>query len=179
MKGPARVLTWLYRRLLPRTDDRAALRPLWQRVVGLAREPQWYAKGGLADTKAGRFDAITLVLGLVLLRMEREPDLIAPSARLTELFISDMEGQLREGGMGDPTVGKQIGKLMGVLAGRTGALRDGLVAEDPAVLVGAVARNASLIEGADPALIAAELRVIAAQLEGLEAARLLSGEIER
>lgn len=173
------MLTWLYRRLLPRTDDRAALRPLWQRVVAIAREPQWYAKGGVADTKAGRFDCVTLVLGLVLLRMEREAALITPAARLTELFVADMEGQLREGGMGDPTVGKQIGKLMGVLAGRTSALRQGLAAQDPAVLTAAVARNASLIEGADPALVAAELRHIAAQLEGLAAAHLLAGEIER
>ena len=173
------MLTWLYRRLWPQTDDRAALRPLWQRVVEIAREPQWYAKGGMADTKAGRFDCITLVLALVLLRMEREPDLISPAARLTELFVADMEGQLREGGMGDPTVGKQIGKLMGVLAGRTGALREGLAAVGSAALTAAVERNASLIEGADPALIAAELRHIAAQLNGLDAAQLLAGEIER
>lgn len=173
------MLTWLYRRLWPQLDDRAALRPLWRRVVAIAREPQWYSKGGMADSKSGRFDAVTLVLGLVLLRLEREPALIAPAARLTELFVADMEGQLREGGMGDPTVGKQIGKLMGVLAGRTGALREGLAADDPAVLAQAVARNASLVEGADPALIAAELRHLAARLDGIDADRLLAGEIER
>ena len=173
------MLTWLYRRLWPQPDDRAALRPLWSRVVAIAREPQWYSKGGLADTKSGRFDAVTLVLALVLLRLERDPALIAPAARLTELFVADIEGQLREGGMGDPTVGKQIGKLMGVLAGRTGAMRDGLAAADPAVLAAAVARNASLAEGADPALIAAELRVLAAALEGLSADQVLAGEIPR
>ncbi len=173
------MLTWLYRRLWPQIDARTALHPLWSRVVEIAREPQWYSKGGMADTKAGRFDAVTLVLGPVLLRMEREPDLISPAARLTELFVADMEGQLREGGMGDPTVGKQIGKLMGVLAGRTGALRQGLAAADPEVLTQAVARNASLAEGAEPALIAAELRHIAGQLDGLDAPQLLAGEIGR
>ena len=177
------MLTWLYRRLFPAQDDRAALHPLWQQVVVIGREPNWYQTGahgsGIADTMPGRFDAITLVLALVLLRMERAPALIAPSARLTELFVTDMEGQLREGGMGDPTVGKQISKLMGHLAGRIGALRDGLAASDAQVLVAAVERNVTLTDSGNPAAIAAELRVIARQLDGLSDADLLRGLITR
>jgi cytochrome b pre-mRNA-processing protein 3 len=49
------------------------VRPLWHEIVTFARSKQWYApdgKPGIADTLAGRFDAITLVLSLVLLRME-------------------------------------------------------------------------------------------------------------
>lgn len=173
------MLTWLYRCLMPERADRAALTPLWHRIVAIAREPSWYAKGGLADTVPGRFDAITLIMALVMLRLEREPALVPASARLTELFVADMEGQLRESGLGDPTVGKQIGKLMSALAGRIGALRDGLSAADPQVLVDAVARNASLAEAADPAVIAAELRAISVQLNGLSDADLLAGRIAR
>lgn len=160
-------------------DGQAELRPLWHRVVELAREPGWYSKGGIADTVPGRFDAISLVLALVLLRMEREPDLIGPSARLTELFVTDMEGQLRQSGIGDPTLGKQMGKLMSTLGGRIGAYREGLAAEDNSVLSAAVARNVSLIDGADPAHVAAEIRVLAGELEGLTSAQLLAGEIVR
>jgi cytochrome b pre-mRNA-processing protein 3 len=173
------VLTWLYRRLMPERGDRAALTPLWHQIVGIAREPGWYTAGGLADTVPGRFDAITLILALVMLRLERDPALVPASARLTELFVADMEGQLRESGLGDPTVGKQISKLMSALAGRIGALREGLGAADPQVLVDAVARNASLAEGSDPAMIAAELRLIAGQLDGLSDADLLAGRIAR
>ncbi|MDE2436444.1 MAG: ubiquinol-cytochrome C chaperone family protein [Sphingomonadales bacterium] len=162
-----------------RPDPREALRPLWHRVVGIAREPGWYAKGGVADTVAGRFDAITLVLALVMLRMDGHDDLKAPSARLTELFVDDMDGQLRQSGVGDLVVGKRIGKLVSVLGGRMEALREGLAQTDDASLIATVQRNVTLIDGGDPAGIAAELRVLARELAALDDARLLAGEIAR
>lgn len=167
-----------FSRLLGRaSDDRAALRPLWHRVIEIGREPQWYARRGIADTLAGRFDAITLVLALVLLRMERDAALVAPSVRLTELFVADMDGQMRESGVGDLVVGKHMGKLMSVLGGRLGAYRDALALPDDTALEAAISRNVSLIEGANPVAIAAETRVLAAQLAGLSGEALLAGEI--
>ncbi|MCP6606682.1 hypothetical protein NL500_31285, partial [Klebsiella pneumoniae] len=64
---------------------------------------------------------VTLVLCLLLLRMERSADLKMHCALLTELFVTDMDGQLRESGVGDLVVGKHIGRLMSVLGGRLGA----------------------------------------------------------
>jgi len=131
----------LLARLLGQTrDDRDAARPLWHRVVEIAREKEWYATCGVADSVPGRFDMITLVLSLVLLRMEREEALIQPSVWLTELFVDDMDGQLRESGVGDLVVGKHIGKLMGTLGGRLGAYREGLEAGEE-VFAAALARN--------------------------------------
>ena len=172
------MTTWLSRLFTPRPDRLAPLRPLWARIVELAREPGWYAKGGVADTVTGRFDALTMVTALVMLRMEREAELIGPSAGLTELFVNDIEGQLRQQGIGDPTLGKRMGKLVGALSGRIGAYREAFAADETA-LVEAVRRNVTLTEGIDPALVAAELRVLADQLEQLSAAQLLAGEIVR
>src|SRR3546814_4640525 len=90
-------------------DPRERLRPLWQRVVALSRDPAWYADCHVADTVSGRFDMICAVLSLVLLRMEVR-DLRTQSTLLTELFVADMEGQLREFGVNDVVVGKQIGR---------------------------------------------------------------------
>jgi cytochrome b pre-mRNA-processing protein 3 len=42
---------------------------------------------------------------------------------LTELFAEDMDGSLREIGIGDLVVGKHMGRLMGALGGRLGAFR--------------------------------------------------------
>ena len=169
-----------FSRLLGRaSDDRAALQPLWHRVIEIGREPQWYARRGIADTLAGRFDAITLVLALVLLRMEHDAALVASSVRLTELFVADMDGQMRESGVGDLVVGKHMGKLMSVLGGRLGAYREALAVEGNDTLEEAVKRNVSLIEDASPAAIAAEIRVLAAQLAGLSGEALLAGEIVR
>ena len=169
----------LFDRLLGRKTNDTELRPLWHRVVEVAREPSWYATGGIADTVPGRFDAITLVLSLVLLRMETSEPTRELTARLTELFVSDMDGQLRQSGVGDVVMGKHMGKLMSAFGGRLDAFRSGLAQADDSALTAAIARNVTLIEGADPAVIAAELRVLAAALASSTDAALLAGEIAR
>ena len=172
-------LSFLSRLFTKRDEGRDALRPLWHRTVAIAREPHWYADCGIADTVAGRFDAITLVLSLVLLRMEREEPLIEPSIRLTELFVDDMDGQLRESGIGDVVVGKHMGRLMAALGGRIGAYRDALAAADNAALEEALRRNVTLLDGREPAVLAARLRELEAQLRETPSEDLLAGRIER
>lgn len=173
-------LTRLFKPLLNRgADDRQPARPLWHRTVELARDPRWYApgQGGIADTVGGRFDAITLVLCAVLLRMEREPALIAPSVLLTELFVEDMDGQLRQSGVGDLVVGKHIGRLMSVLGGRLGALREALALPDDAALTAAVERNVSLGAAGSPPRVAALVRALAQALDATPAEELLAARI--
>ncbi|WP_293882316.1 ubiquinol-cytochrome C chaperone family protein [Sphingomonas sp.] len=119
-------------RVLGRTPA-ADMLPLYTAIVAEARQPGWYRDGGVPDTLDGRFDMISLVLSLVLLRLEREDRRgRLPSARLTEQFVSDMDGQLRETGFGDLVVGKQVGFAMGALGGRLGAYRGG--ADDAALV---------------------------------------------
>lgn len=163
----------------PRGDDQAAVRPLWHRVVEIGRQKAWYADAGAADTVPGRFDIISLVLALVMLRMEREPALITPSVRLTELFVTDMDGQLRQSGVGDLMVGKHMGKLMGVLGGQLDALRDALAEPDDDALIAAITRNVTLLPTGDAAVLAGLARTLAAQLSATPAEALLAGEIAR
>lgn len=170
-------MTFLSRLLRKERDSGAALRPLWQRTVALARGPDFYAECGVADTVAGRFDMVCAVLALVLVRMEREPALAEPAVRLTELFVADMDGQLREFGVGDAVVGKHVGKLMGTMSGRLGAYRVGLAGDETA-LAGAVARNVTFGDSGAPQCVAARLRTIAARLEATDDAALLAGEVE-
>lgn len=169
----------IFSRIFSRRDEHAAVRPLWHQVVAIAREPEWYAQGGVADSVPGRFDAITMVLAAVLVRMEREEALIPPSVLLTELFVEDMDGQLRESGVGDVIVGKHIGKLMGTMGGRLGAYRDALASGDAAMLADAVTRNVTLRDGADPAAVATRLRALADAVDATAASELLAGNIAR
>jgi cytochrome b pre-mRNA-processing protein 3 len=178
-KGLPRVS--LIARLLGKSvDDRQPVRPLWHRTVEIAREKSWYAQHGVADTVGGRFDAVTLVLSLVILRMEREERLKILSARLTELFVEDMDGQLRQSGVGDLVVGKRIGKLVSVLGGRMGALREALAAPEPrAALVPVLERNVTLQEGADKAALADAVLLLASQLDAIGGDDLLAARIPR
>lgn len=127
-------------------DPREQWRPLWHAVVEQARDPDWYRMCGVADSVEGRFDMITLILSLALIRMESDEGLAAHSALLTELFVEDMEGQLREAGIGDPTVGKKIGKIMSSMGGRLGTYRTALADEDRVALAAAVRRNVTMAQ---------------------------------
>jgi cytochrome b pre-mRNA-processing protein 3 len=126
------------------------VRPLWHRVIELARDPAYYTECGVADSIAGRFDMITAVLSAVMVRVEAS-ELRSESALLAELFVEDMDGQLREFGVNDVVVGKRIGRLMSVLGGRLGAYRSALNAGDLEKLTGAIQRNVTFAEGADEA----------------------------
>jgi cytochrome b pre-mRNA-processing protein 3 len=106
------------------TRDMSAL---YASVVAEARQPHWYLRHGVPDTIDGRFDMVALVLSLALLRLENA-HCEAESVYLTERFVDDMDGQIREIGFGDLVVGKQIGGIMAVLGGRLGVYRDGIAA---------------------------------------------------
>jgi len=158
-------------------DPKEALRPLWHAIIAEARSPKWYREHGAADTVDGRFDMITNVLGLVMLRMERDDSLLPATARLTELFAEDMDAQLRETGMGDPTLGKKMGKLMEAMGGRIGAFRDALPRSAEEVTK-VVERNANLAEGIDPTAMAGGLIALHGRLESLSNEQLLAAELK-
>jgi len=136
------VLSWLGRLFGEKPDE--AL-PLYTAVVTRARAAHWYQAGAVPDTVDGRFDMIATLLAIVMLRLESEPAGGDPAARLAERFVDDMDGQLREIGIGDIIVGKHIGKMMSMLGGRLGAYREGLAAGD---IAPALVRN--LYRGAAP-----------------------------
>lgn len=159
-------------------DPREALRPLWHRTVELSREPALYRDDGVADSVAGRFDMIAAMLALVMLRLERD-DLARETALLTELFVADMDAQLRETGVGDLVVGKHVGRLVAVLGGRLGALREALASEDATLLETALERNATMAEGCGTAALARRLRGFSNKLAALDAGEVLAGRIAR
>ncbi len=144
------MLKWLQRRAAVSAGDAKAAE-LYEDVVEIARRPDWYVSGGVADDVDGRFDMVVLALCLLLVRLERN----AADARarvltsvLIERFAADMDGSFREIGVGDMVIAKHMGRAMEALAGRLGSYRDALAADaDPALLRGALQRN--VLRGAD------------------------------
>ena len=111
------MLDFLFRRL---TTDAHRGAELFQRVTQNAREPHWYVEGAVPDTIDGRFAVLATVTAMVLVRLEADGDEgNALSVALTERFIEAMESEHRELGLGDPTLGKTVRKLVGSLARRT------------------------------------------------------------
>lgn len=168
----------LFQRLFSRQPDpRQALRPAYEAVVARGRAPAWYLDG-VPDTLDGRFEMIAAVLAHVLLRLEADPAMAQPSVHLTELFVDDMDSQLRLSGTGDLIVGKQVGKMMSALGGRLTVYREADGSVD--ALRAIVLRN---LWGGDEAHQAAAARAaerlaaFAAALAPLSADALLSGQL--
>jgi cytochrome b pre-mRNA-processing protein 3 len=114
----------LISRIFKKDSDSRRMEPLYQAIVATGRDPAWYRQGQVADTIDGRFDMITALLALVLLRLEPVEEAKSDAVLLTEVFINDMDGTLRQLGIGDFVVGKRVGKLVAALGGRLGAFRD-------------------------------------------------------
>lgn len=168
------LLDRLFRR---QPDPRLTMQPLYQAIVHRGRAVHWYVDGAVPDTLDGRFDMIAAVLSLVLLRLE-EADLRHESVWLTELFVDDMEAQLRQIGIGDVVVGKHIGRMMSALGGRLSAYKEGLA---PGGDMNAALRR-NLYRGepvADEAVADVEtrLRALAEGLKTLDPAFLIAGEL--
>lgn len=168
-------MSLLSRLFSKRPDPREEWRALWIRTIEEARDPDWYRMCGVADTIEGRYDMVTLTLALVMLRLEAEPDMGPATARLTELFVDDMEGQMREAGIGDPTVGKKISTLMASLNGRIGAYREGL-RSDLKALVEAVRRNVTMAHPDAAEALVQRMAALFARLERTPIEQLRKGE---
>lgn len=166
-------------RIFGSKQPREAYRPLYNAIVNKGRDPAWYLEGQVPDTIDGRFDMISAMLALVLVRLEAdEPLTRAPSVLIAEIFIDDMEGSIRQLGAGDVVVGKRIGKMMGALGGRIGAFR-AAIAEDED-FTGPVTRN--IFHDAPPspeavAFVSSRLRSFYTNLEAMGAEAILKGEV--
>lgn len=111
------MLDFLFARL---TADPRRGTPLFNSLTKIAREPHWFIEGSVPDTLDGRFAVLASVTALMLVRLEadgEEGNLV--SVALTERFIEVMESEHRELGLGDPTLGRTVRKLVGSLARRT------------------------------------------------------------
>lgn len=120
------------------TADPKRGQPLFDAAVGEARRPHWYVEGAVPDTVEGRFAMVATVLALILVRLESSgPQGDSASIALTERFIEAMDAEVRQMGVGEPGLGKQVRSLVGALANRVGHWRSVVGSEDewaPAVL---------------------------------------------
>jgi cytochrome b pre-mRNA-processing protein 3 len=167
-----------FSKIFSRDKPNAGMRPLYQAIVREGRQIAWYEEGQVPDSLDGRFDMIAAIFSLVMIRLEKEEAWDQDIAWLTEIFISDMDGQLRQIGVGDMVVGKQVGRMMGALGGRVGAYREAL--ENGADLQDAILRNVFRGEKPDDAALAylaERLSAYHAALQGCDSREIIEGHI--
>ena len=146
----------------PRGPD--TISTLYGMIVAQARLPCFYRDYAVADTVNGRFDLIVLHLALVLDRLAQDAALQSLGQGIFDRFCQDMDHNLREMGIGDLKVPKQMRRMGEAFYGRSQAYRAAWAAKDDCALVQALERN---IYGGSPAGLAAAPRLAAYTREAL------------
>ena len=92
---------------------------LFDLAVREARRPHWFVDGAVPDTLNGRFAVLATLVALIMVRLEREGSKgREASVALTERLVETLDTELREIGLGEPALGKQVRKLVGAISGR-------------------------------------------------------------
>lgn len=128
-----------------RRKEKQQAHHLYKQLVDQARQPVFYINPYVvSDTMEGRFEMILLHLFLVDHWLAADPSTIRVRRFLQETLISDMDRSLREMGIGDMSISKEMKKIGAALLGRMKsyeqALQDGA---EPGVLQETIARNIS------------------------------------
>jgi cytochrome b pre-mRNA-processing protein 3 len=138
---------------------------LYGMIVAQARLPVFYRDYAVADTVNGRFDLIVLHLALVLDRLTVDGRLQSPGQELFDRFCRDMDDNLREMGISDLKVPKEMRRMGEAFYGRSqaymAAVADG---NDRRALEAALTRN---VYGGAPSAGAAAPRLAAYMLEAV------------
>ena len=139
-----------------RTKPRSAGRQLYAAAVRQARAPVLYAQMGAPDTTEGRFELLTQhVILLVEALHNRGDGARASSQALFDAYVSDLDGALREMGVGDLTVGKRMRALGGAFYGRAEAYRKAFAELPGTQALEALIERTVTPSGGDPAALAA------------------------
>jgi cytochrome b pre-mRNA-processing protein 3 len=167
----------LFRRASRSGDTISAL---YGAIVAQARSPAFYRDYSVADTVDGRFELILVHLALVLRRLAREEDLRSLGQEIFDLFCTDMDRNLRELGISDLKVPKEMERIGTAFYGRKAAYDAALEATDDTALLEALHRNvyASPDQPAPGApRLAAYMREAEQSLERQDRQALLRGEL--
>jgi len=133
----------VFNQLLAKSPARVAAERLYAAAATQARAPALYTGMGAPDTVEGRFELLTLHMILLIDRLKDEPPPAAAIRQiLFDVYIGNLDGALREMGVGDLAVGKRMRKLGEAFYGRARACEAAFNAlPDPGPLEQALART--------------------------------------
>jgi cytochrome b pre-mRNA-processing protein 3 len=164
-----------------RSRSANSIAALYGAIVAQARLPAFYVEFGVPDTIEGRFDLLVLHLVLVLRRLSQAGERGREfGQQLFDAFCRDLDGNLREMGVGDLTVPKRMRGFGEAFYGRQAAYLAAFEAESPATFENALSRNILQTGGGDPraARLARYAREAARQLDAQEDAGLFGGAMD-
>jgi cytochrome b pre-mRNA-processing protein 3 len=161
----------------PHSAPRGTIEAIYGMIVTRAREPLFYRDLGVADTVNGRFDLLVLHLWLVLHRLRPIAGGADLAQALFDRFCEDMDANLREMGVGDLKVPKQMQAFGEAFYGRASAY-DRALATGEEALAQAIRKN--IFDGAagdNAERLAAYIEAVIADLARQDDGALLGGNL--
>lgn len=160
--------------------QRKAAEALYRRIVAAARNETFYRDVGVPDTLDGRFEMLALHTVLVCRRLAAEGEKGADLGQgVFDVMIEDLDLNLRELGVNDPSLGKRVKEMARAFYGRRDAYAAALDSGDEAALEEAINRNAlGTVEPAENAgtTLAGYTRRTAESLKNRSLAALVSAD---
>ena len=118
-----------FKRSNRRKSEEVAKR-LHHAIVGKARDPVLFGEDKIPDTFDGRFNAICLYSALLFPRLEKAGEKGQAISRiLNDRVFSDIDGALRETGVGDASIARKVRKLGERFFGLARAAKEALESE--------------------------------------------------
>ena len=164
--------------LFRRSARPGTISALYGAIVAQARLPAFYRDYNVPDTVDGRFELIVLHLALLLDRFADEPGLRGLGQGVFDRFCQDMDHNLREMGVGDLAVPKQMRRMGEAFYGRAQAYREAIAEASDKALAEALARDIyGEVKGRQVQRLAAYVREAIVRLKALDEAALAAGAI--
>jgi cytochrome b pre-mRNA-processing protein 3 len=164
-----------------RRSPKPTIAALYGAVVAQARCPRFYQDYGVADLVLGRFDMVVLHAALLLRRMrEGDSGMQGLAQGVFDAFCLDIDHNLREMGISDQGVPRQMRRVGEAFYGRVKAYDAALAQADNGLLAEALARNV-YAEATEPQVAATRLAVyvrqVADALQAQDLGALARGEV--
>lgn len=142
---------------------------LYEVLVKHARLAVYYQKLDVPDTPEGRFEILALHVGLTVRRLFS----LGPPGRQTgqelfDLMVADLDVNLRELGVGDLSVGKQVKRLAGQFYARLAALNEAFDDGRLETLSPALATNVYGTTPSSPDQVASLVDILVALKEAMD-----------
>jgi cytochrome b pre-mRNA-processing protein 3 len=149
--------TPMFRWFAGRAARKEAAEKIYDAIVAQSRNPAFYLRCGVPDTLSGRFDMLVIHMFVVLQILKlggREGQLLAQE--IVEAFIREMDTMVRDLGVSDRNVPKEVRKIAQLFYGQLLAYSTALQRNEAKGLANEVWKSFQSGEGASSASIAAE-----------------------
>lgn len=150
---------------------------LYGSIVTQARAPAFYADLGVPDTMEGRYGLLVVHLWLVMERLSAAGDTAGLSRALVETFVTDIDDNMREIGVGDLAVPRKVKKAAAGLYDRAPEYERAFTSEDDGVLAEVLSRHVGGMPAPGALRLAAYLKSARRSLAAASIDELVAGDV--